>query len=74
MKTYTVHGVTKVAVTIEVEAESAQAAIDLAYEQFDGLTGFCGNGGTDKLVGTTHPNVSLEPHESVNFIEAEAHD
>lgn len=51
-------------VHIEVEAESKEDAIDLAYDDF-GVTAFCGNGGTDKLIGVCGENVTIEAGEEV---------
>jgi hypothetical protein len=47
-----------VAVDASDEDEAIECAMGVAY-----LTGFAGNGGTNKLVGTTEENVSLEPGE-----------
>ena len=68
MKKYRVNIPYAVFVTVDVEAENEEQAIDKAFE--DGyLTGFCGNGGTDKLVGVTGSNVSIEHGEEALEIE-----
>lgn len=69
---YTVYGTTTISVMVEVEADDEESAIDAAYNEFDGLTGYAGNGGTGKLVGTSNRNVSLDPGEGVEFTTVEA--
>lgn len=71
MKTFNVYGSTTVLFTMEVEAEDAEQAKDLAYNDFEALSGYAGNGGSDKLVGTTLWNVSLEPSEDFTIDEVE---
>lgn len=56
---YRVYGSVPVSVTITVEAESEEAAIEAAYNEFPGLTSYCGNGGIDQLVGVYDDAVSL---------------
>jgi len=69
---YRVYGSVPVAVTMTVEAESAEAAIEAAYNEFPGLTGYCGNGGTDQLVGVHDSAVSLDAgYSEPEFTEAE---
>ncbi len=72
MKKYRVHGTEKVGICIEVEAESAEAALDAAYEQWPGLTGFCGNGGSDKLVGVYDGECSLYPLDDAVEFESDS--
>ena len=60
MKTWKVYGSVPVNVTVTVDAETADDAIDKAYEEFGGLTNYAGNGGMDKIVGTSERNVSLD--------------
>jgi hypothetical protein len=67
---YQVRGFTKVFITIEVEAESPDEAIDIAYDDFCGMSSYCGNGGMDKLVGVAQSNVSLDPSDDFEFTEA----
>jgi len=74
MTKFRVYGVVPVSVCIEVEADDEDSAITAAYEQFDGLTGYCGNGGSDKLVGTTQSEVSIEPQDEFEFLSAEVSD
>lgn len=47
--------------TLEVEAESEDEALDLGYEEA-GLTGFCGNGGTDRLVGVYEGSLEFDDY------------
>lgn len=39
-------------VRVEVEADSEDEARDFAYDEAV-ISGYCGNGGTDKLIGVT---------------------
>lgn len=39
-------------VSVEVDAEDQESAIEASFEEAF-LTGYCGNGGTDKLVGVS---------------------
>jgi hypothetical protein len=61
---YVVRCAIPVFLSITVEAEHEEAAIDVAMDSAY-LGGFVGNGGTDKLVGTTEENVSLDVGEEV---------
>jgi hypothetical protein len=75
MKEYSVTIPYPVFVTVKVEAEDNESAIDEAF-QYAGLTGYCGNGGSDKLVGVYGSNISVEagdtPIEGCGFeIEVE---
>lgn len=55
-------------VSTEIEAESEQDAIDLAYEEIS-ITRFCGNGGSDKLIGVCEGSIEAteEPYEADGF-------
>lgn len=69
---FKVYGMEVVRVTIIVEADSEEEAIDKAYEEYCGLQGYVGNGGSNKLIGTSQSEVSLEAGDDVEFSEAEA--
>ena len=43
-------------VTVEVEAESKQDAEDAACDEIY-ISNFCGNGGSDKLIGVTEGSI-----------------
>lgn len=43
-----------------VEAEDEDSAIDAAFDEGASLTGYCGNGGSGKLVGVYGENLSVE--------------
>jgi hypothetical protein len=47
------------------------AAIDMAYSEFGGLTGYVGNGGYDKLIGVHATGESIEADCEVEFKTAE---
>lgn len=50
MKKYTVTGYANVVVEVTVEAENEEEAIEKAYDNVS-IDSYCGNGGTDKLIG-----------------------
>lgn len=58
MKKYNVTLTFPLWLTLEVEAENKEEAeikaVDEAY-----ITGYCGNGGTDKLVGVTEGSIEV---------------
>lgn len=60
MATWKVFCTMPVFATITVDADNEDEAIEAAM-QYASLTGYVGNGGTDKMVGTGDSNVSLEP-------------
>ena len=69
---WNVYGSVNVWVTVEVEADSEQEAIENAEREFGALTGYAGNGGSGKLVGTSESNVSLDVGDSCGeFTDAE---
>jgi hypothetical protein len=68
MPTYNVSMKTTVYLNVRVEAEDEEAALDKADELAGGgLTLFVGNGGVDKMCGTTESAVSLSPDEYAEF-------
>lgn len=69
---YTVYGTTQISVGITVEAETEEKAIDKAYEEFSGINNYCGNGGTDKLIGVYGNTEWIEADGEVEFTEARA--
>lgn len=71
MPIYRVYGNVNVGVTIEVQAESKEEAIEIAENEFSELVPFAGNGGMDRLVGTDLDNVSLETGDVVIYTSAE---
>ena len=50
MKKYTVTGYANVVVEVTVEAENEEEAIEKAYDNV-GIDNYCGNGGSNKLIG-----------------------
>jgi len=71
MKKWTVYGNCVVGVAVTVSAETEEEAIEAAYDEFDGLTGYVGNGGIgDKLVGVNNSAVSLSTGGDYEFTEA----
>ena len=67
MKKWNVYGNVSIGVTMNVEAETKEEAMEKACEMFPGLTGFVGNGGIDKLVGVYDDDCSLD----AGYAEAE---
>lgn len=55
MKKYTVTGYANVVVEVTVETENEEEAIEKAYDNV-GIDNYCGNGGTDKLIGVCNTN------------------
>ncbi len=49
----------KVWVTVDVEAESQEEAEEIAIDE-GSISGYCGNFGTDKLIGVSGDNASIE--------------
>jgi hypothetical protein len=70
MRTFTVEGTAEVGITIEVEANSEEEALEKAEEILPELTSYCGNGGTDQLVGIDCPEASLSPSWGINYTDA----
>lgn len=71
---FRVYGNATVVISTVVEAETRDEAIEKAYEEFGGIGGFCGNGGTDKLIGVTGEHESIEADCEVEFTDAEESD
>lgn len=55
MKKYTVTGYANVVVEVTVEAENEEEAIEKAYDNVS-IDNYCGDGGTDKLIGVCNTN------------------
>lgn len=74
MKKYIVSGEVTAYISVELEAESKEEAIEMAYEECSGPMNFVGNGGTDKLIGvcdTDSATVSINCDEEIEYTEAE---
>lgn len=72
MAKWTVWGTVPVGVRMIVEADNEEDAMQAAYLDFPGLTGYAGNGGIDQLVGVNDRSVSLDADGGeVEFTEAE---
>lgn len=56
-----------VTVFVEVEAENKDEAIDLAWDEAH-ISGYCGNGGSDKLIGVYGSNISIEAADDLEPI------
>lgn len=67
MKKYRVYGTTTVVVRKEVWANSESEAYDKAYKQLLSLTGYCGNGGYDKLVGVDGDDESVSADGEIEY-------
>jgi hypothetical protein len=71
MKKYRVCGTTTVAVYKEVWANNEDEAYDKAWSKLTGLTAFCGNGGTDKLVGVYDSDASVAADDNIEYDDIE---
>ena len=71
MKKYSVRGTTVVTVTKEVWAASEDEAYDKAWRKLDSLTAFCGNGGTDKLIGVYGSDESVAADDIIEYDDIE---
>lgn len=74
MKKYIVSGEVTAYISVELEAESKEEALEMAYEECSGPMNFVGNGGTDKLIGvcdTDSATVSINCDEEIEYTEAE---
>lgn len=71
MKKYSVRGTTVVTVTKEVWANSEEEAYDKAWRQLSCLTAFCGNGGTDKLIGVYESDESVSADDNIEYDDIE---
>ena len=67
MKKWVVTGNVEVTVSITVEAETEDEAMEIAEENFGGVNSYCGNGGTDKLIGVNGDNESISCDCDVEF-------
>lgn len=67
---YRVYGHATVTVSTLVEADSEEEAIEKANQEFGGIASYCGNGGTDKLIGVEGEYDTIETDESVEFDDA----
>ena len=67
MKKYVVYGRTTVTITKEVWANSESEAYNKAFNQLSILTGYCGNGGYDKLVGVNGANESVAADGEIEY-------
>lgn len=74
MKKYIVTGKVAAFISVEIEAESKEEAIKMAYEECSGPMAFVGNGGYDKLIGvcdTDNADVSIACDDEVEYTEVE---
>lgn len=71
MPRYRINGYIPVSVTIELEANSREEAEDLAFDEYDMLSEYAGNGGYDKLVGTDRHEVSLSADGTLSITDIE---
>lgn len=74
MKKYIVTGKVTAFISVELEAENEEEAIEKAYEECSGPMDFVGNGGCDKLIGvcnTDSADISIECNDEVEYTEVE---
>lgn len=73
MKKYIVTGYANVVVEVTVEAENKKEAIEKAYDNVS-IDSYCGNGGTDKLIGvcnTDEATASIYADSELEYAEVE---
>ena len=73
MKKYIITGYTEVTVEVTVEAENEEEAIEKAYDNVS-IDNYCGNGGTDKLIGVCNTNeatASIYADSELDYVEVE---
>lgn len=72
MPTYKVHGTVTIGITMTVEADSPDEAMEKADEEWPGLSDYAGNGESHgKLIGTSEECLSLDAGEDYpEFSEA----
>lgn len=76
MAKYLVKGKIMLSCEVIVEAENEEDAIEKAYDNIN-IDSYCGNGGTDKLVGvcnTDEAKASIYPDGDIEYDEAEVMD
>jgi hypothetical protein len=71
---YRVYGYAEVEVAIDVEADNADDALEVALDNRSYLSSFCGNGGVDKLIGVDGYDESVYPIGEIRYERAEAVD
>lgn len=74
MKKYIVTGYARVTVEVEVAAENKEEAIEKAYDNV-GIDSYCGNGGSNKLIGvcnTDEATAGIYLVDELEYAEAEA--
>lgn len=71
MSKWRVYGTVTAEVYVNVEAADEEMAIEEAEREFGGIDGFCGNGGSDKLVGVHGTDESIEISDCVEWQSAE---
>lgn len=70
MKKYIITGYTEVTVEVTVEAENEEEAIEKAYDNVS-IDNYCGNGGTDKLIGVCNTDEATASIYVVDELEYE---
>lgn len=75
-KTYEVYGHCNVICNMHVKAFSPEEAIEIANEEFGGLTNYCGMGSTECLVGvlTSEDHRCIMPDSDVEFDDCKESD
>lgn len=61
-------------ITVEIEVpENAteEEMTDIAYDSFDGMSEYAGNGGMDKIVGVREENQRVELSDEIDFVNIE---
>ena len=72
-KKYTVKGYANVVVEVTIEADNGEEAIQKASQNVS-IDNYCGNGGTDKLIGvcdTDEATASIYADSELDYVEVE---
>ncbi|NDH07426.1 hypothetical protein EBX93_16160 [bacterium] len=74
MRRVRVNGRVELDVSIELDVEAnltEEEILDLAYNEFGGIASYCGNGGTDKLIGVAgeYESILCESEVEFTFVE-----
>ena len=71
MKKYRVYGTTTVGVVKEIWANNEDEAYDRAFYELSSLTAYCGNFGTDKLVGVDGEDERVAADDVITYDDCE---
>lgn len=68
---FRVNGTITATVSTVVEAKTKEEALEMASYKFGGVTSYCGNGGTSKLIGVSEDRETIEADGEVEWTDAD---